>query len=100
MIMLYTLAVKHIKKCFLNSQKAEPTPPLSTILGNIGVNTVKFCEEFNLFTKELPSYIQLKVVINIYENRTYSFMVIGLSTGFILNILKFENKIKILVYQR
>ena len=50
------LNVAHTKKCFLVSNSAEPAPPLGTILGNLGVNTVKFCEEFNLFTKNLPIF--------------------------------------------
>ena len=48
------LDVTHVKKCFLTSHAAEPVPPLGTILGNLGVNTVKFCEEFNIFSKNLP----------------------------------------------
>lgn len=40
-----TLKVIHIKKTFLLSNNAEPAPPLGTILGNLGVNTIKFCEE-------------------------------------------------------
>jgi ribosomal protein L11 len=43
--------IKYIKRCYLMSQKAEAVPPLGTILGNIGVNTIKFCDEFNQFTK-------------------------------------------------
>lgn len=94
------LDIKHIKKCFLMSQKAEAIPPLGTILGNIGVNTIKFCEEFNNFTKKLPFYFLLKVTIYIYDNRSFSFKVKGPSTGFILNLLKFEKKIKVYVHNR
>jgi len=96
----YILDVKHIKKCFLMSQKAEAVPPLGTILGNIGVNTIKFCEEFNLFTKELPLYFSLKVVLHIFDNRSFKFLVNSPSTGFLLNLLKFEKKIKVKVHNR
>lgn len=58
--------IKYIKKCFLMSQKAEAVPPLGTILGNIGVNTIKFCDEFNIYTKDLSNYFLLKVIILIY----------------------------------
>jgi len=98
--MNYILDIKHIKKCFLMSQKAEPVPPLGTILGNIGVNTIKFCEEFNIFTKNLPVYFLLKVTIYIFDNRTFKFNIQGPSTGFILNLLKFEKKIKVKVHNR
>lgn len=65
--------ITHIKKCFLMSNKAEAVPPLGTILGNIGVNTIKFCEEFNTFTKDLPNYILVKVIIHILYNRSFKF---------------------------
>lgn len=92
--------VKYIKKCYLISQKAEPVPPLGTILGNIGVNTIKFCDEFNLFTKNIPNYFILKVIIYIYENRLFKFLIKSPSTCYLLNLLKFEKKIKILVHNR
>lgn len=82
------------------SQKAEAVPPLGTILGNIGVNTIKFCDEFNTFTKDLSNYFSLKVVINIYENKTFKFKIYKPSTSHLLNLLKFEKKIKIKVQNR
>ena len=67
--------IKYLKKCYLMSQKAEAVPPLGTILGNIGVNTIKFCDEFNNYTKELPNYFLLKVYIIIFENKTFKFFI-------------------------
>jgi len=92
--------ITHIKKSFIMANKAEPVPPLGTILGNIGVNTIKFCEEFNLFTKNLPAYILLKTTIIIFDNRSFKFNVEAPSTGYLLNLLKFDKKVKIKVYDR
>lgn len=92
--------IKYIKKCYLMSQKAEAVPPLGTILGNIGVNTIKFCDEFNLFTKDLPKYFLLKVTILIYENKTFKFFIKKPSTSYLMNLLKFEKKIKVLIKNR
>lgn len=39
---------------FLRAQSVDSGPPLGTILGNLGVNTVKFCKDFNEFTKDIP----------------------------------------------
>lgn len=89
--------IKYIKKCYLMSQKAEAVPPLGTILGNIGVNTIKFCDEFNLFTKELSNYFPLKVVIFIYENKTFKFLINKPSSTHLMKLLKFEKKIKVLI---
>jgi ribosomal protein L11 len=94
------LDITYIKKCFLMSQKAEAVPPLGTILGNIGVNTIKFCEEFNNYTTELPQYFVVRVIITVYENRSFSFIIIEPTTSFFLNILKFEKKIKVKVHDR
>jgi ribosomal protein L11 len=89
--------IKFIKKCYLMSQKAEAVPPLGTILGNIGVNTIKFCDEFNNYTKELPNYFLLKVFIIIFENKTFKFLINKPATSHLMNLLKFDKKIKIIV---
>ncbi len=99
-MIINNLEVLHVKKCFLISNSAEPLPPLGTILGNLGVNTVKFCEEFNNFTKGLPNYFLLKVVIYILDNRSFKFNVFFPTTTFIINILKFEKIIKIKFFDR
>ena len=95
-----SLEVTYVKKCFLVSGNAEPSPPLGTILGNLGVNTVKFCEEFNIFTKNLPTYFFLKVIIYIFDNRSFKFEILVSSTGFLLNLLKFEKKIRVYSHDR
>jgi ribosomal protein L11 len=99
-MLIDNLEVLHIKKCFLVSKNAEPIPPLGTILGNLGINTIKFCEEFNIYTKNLPNYFVLKVVIYILDNRSFKFKIHFSSTSFIINLLKFEKTIKVRVYDR
>jgi large subunit ribosomal protein L11 len=79
---------------YIKAGQAESGPPLGTILGNIGVQTIKFCKEFNEFTKELPSYFILKVKILILENKNFSFTVEMPSIGYIISLLKKEEKIK------
>ena len=39
------LEIKNIIKIYILAQKAENSPPLGTILGNLGVNAIKFCSE-------------------------------------------------------
>jgi len=79
---------------------ADPSPPLGTILGNLGVNTNTFCTSFNLYTKNLPKYFLLKVTIFILENRTTTFLVKLSSVGFILSLLRFNKMIKVKIYDR
>jgi large subunit ribosomal protein L11 len=79
---------------YIKAGQAESGPPLGTILGNIGVQTVKFCKEFNDFTKDLPVYFVLKVNIFIAENKSYNFNIELPSIGFIISLLKKEEKFK------
>jgi len=84
------MEVSHTIEIFLRSHMAESGPPLGTVLGNIGVNAIKFCKEFNDFTLELPSYFFLKVKILVFIDKNYSFSIFLPSLGFFLSILKFE----------
>ena len=83
---------KYIKKIFIKSQAADPSPPLGTILGNLGVNTSMFCNSFNIFTQKLPLYFVLSVTIFIFDNKTTTFEVNLPSVGYCLNLCKFEKK--------
>lgn len=65
--MVIDLNYRFKKQNFIQSQKADPSPPLGTVLGNLGVNTVNFCTKFNSFTEKLPFYFLLKVLIYIYD---------------------------------
>lgn len=80
-------------KLFLISQTAESGPPLGTILGNLGVNTVKFCKEFNEFTKDLPNYFKLIVTITIYENKNFDYYVELPTLGHFVFLIKKEELI-------
>jgi large subunit ribosomal protein L11 len=79
---------------YIKANGAESGPPLGTTLGNIGVNTVKFCKEFNEFTKELPNYFMLRVSIVIAENKGFTFSTSLPSIGFLIYLLKKEETLK------
>jgi len=78
---------------FLRAGTVDSGPPLSTILGNFGVNTTAFCKELNEFTKELPNYFLLEVVITINNDRTYSFSINEPSVGFLLKLVALKTEI-------
>jgi len=73
---------------FIYSQQAESGPPLGTILGNLGVNTIKFCKDFNEFTQDLPFYFKLYVDILIEENKSFTYKCKISSLGHIISLLK------------
>jgi large subunit ribosomal protein L11 len=84
---------KEITKTFsisLRSAKVESGPPLSTILGNFGINTVKFVKDFNEFTKDLPDYFLLTVIINIYNDKSYSFFLKQPNVSLLLRLVSFD----------
>jgi large subunit ribosomal protein L11 len=79
---------------YIRSKSAEAVPPLGTTLGNIGVNALKFCKEFNEFTQDLPNYFLLRVEILVTENKSYTFTVSLPPIGFLIYMLKKEEIIK------
>lgn len=53
--------------------KATPAPPIGTALGPAGINIGDFVNKFNTATKDKIGDI-LPVVITVYEDRTYDFI--------------------------
>ena len=84
------MEIKHRLQLYIQSQTADAAPPLGTVLGNLGVNTVNFCKEFNSYTAELPSYFTLSVNLQILSNRSYRFSVGRLPLGPLLQLLSQE----------
>lgn len=70
------MAKKIAKKVKLQvvAGQANPAPPVGTILGPTGVNIMDFCNGFNEKTKDQMGTV-LPVVITIYEDRTFDFII-------------------------
>ena len=54
--------------------QANPAPPVGPALGQHGLNIMDFCKAFNDKTKDQMGTI-LPVVITVYQDRTYSFII-------------------------
>ena len=54
--------------------KANPAPPVGPSLGQHGVNIMEFCKAFNAQTQNKGDLI-LPVVISIYADRSFTFIV-------------------------
>ena len=63
--------------------KATPAPPVGTVLGPAGINLQEFCTKYNDATKDKMGDI-LPVVINIYEDRTFDFVIKTPPTAFLI----------------
>ena len=53
--------------------KANPAPPVGTVLGPVGINLQEFCTKYNDATKDKMGDI-LPVEITVYEDRTFDFI--------------------------
>ncbi|MBP9748967.1 50S ribosomal protein L11 [Patescibacteria group bacterium] len=53
--------------------KANPAPPVGPALGQHGLNIAEFCQKFNAATQQMNGDIT-PVVITVYEDRTYTFV--------------------------
>ena len=63
--------------------KATPAPPVGTVLGPAGINLQEFCTKYNDATKDKMGDI-LPVVISIYEDRTFDFVIKTPPTAFLI----------------
>ncbi len=52
---------------------ANPAPPVGPALGQHGLNIQDFCSQFNAKTADKKGEV-VPVVINVYEDRTFSFI--------------------------
>jgi len=54
--------------------QANPSPPVGPALGQVGLNIMEFCNAFNAKTADAEPGILIPVVINVYSNKTYTFV--------------------------
>ncbi len=61
-------------KLYCPAGQANPAPPVGPALGQHGLNIMEFCKSFNEATKGKEGLI-LPVVISVFENKKFSFVV-------------------------
>ncbi|MFC1807047.1 50S ribosomal protein L11 [Candidatus Omnitrophota bacterium] len=66
--------VKTQIKLYCPGGQANPAPPVGPALGQHGLNIMEFCKSFNDKTKDRQG-LTLPVVISVYEDRTFSFVI-------------------------
>jgi large subunit ribosomal protein L11 len=54
--------------------KANPSPPVGPALGQHGVNIMEFCKAFNAQTQSMEPGLPTPVVITVYTDRSFTFI--------------------------
>ncbi len=55
--------------------EANPSPPVGPALGQRGVNIMEFCKAFNAQTQNMKKGTPLPVVITVYTDRSFTFVI-------------------------
>ena len=61
-------------KLQVSAGKANPSPPVGPALGQHGVNIMEFCKAFNAQTQALEPGLPIPVVITVYSDRSFTFI--------------------------
>ena len=55
--------------------QASPSPPIGPALGQAGLNIMDFCKTFNSQTESLEKGMPCPVVITVYQDKSFEFIV-------------------------
>ena len=61
-------------KLQVQAGQANPSPPVGPALGQHGVNIMEFCKAFNAQTQGLSLDLPIPVVITVYSDRSFTFI--------------------------
>ena len=67
--------IKAYIKLQVNPGAANPSPPIGPALGQHGLNIMDFCKAFNEKTGDLDKSMPVPVVITVYADRSFTFIV-------------------------
>lgn len=54
--------------------EANPSPPVGPALGQHGLNIMEFCKAFNAQTQEMEKGMPVPVVISVYNDKSFTFI--------------------------
>lgn len=64
--------------------KANPSPPIGPALGQKGVNIMAFCKEFNAATSNMEPGLPVPVVITVFNDKSFTFMMKSPPAAFLI----------------
>lgn len=71
-------------KLQVKAGQANPSPPIGPALGQKGVNIMAFCKEFNAATQSLELGSPIPVVITVYADKSFTFIMKTPPVSFLL----------------
>ena len=66
--------IENVVRWQIPAGQANPSPPVGPALGQVGLNIMEFCNAFNAKTADAEPGILIPVVINVYSNKTFTFV--------------------------
>ena len=66
--------IENVVRLQIPAGQANPSPPVGPALGQVGLNIMEFCNAFNAQTADAEPGILIPVVINVYKNKTFTFV--------------------------
>ena len=76
--------VTAVVELMLHAQQATPAPPVGPALGQHGVNIMEFVKQFNAASKDFEPGTIVPVVITIYQDRSFTFIMKTPPTSYLL----------------
>jgi large subunit ribosomal protein L11 len=76
--------VKAYVKLQVKAGEANPSPPVGPALGQHGVNIMEFCKAFNAQTQSMERGLPLPVIITVYTDRSFTFVIKTPPASFLL----------------
>lgn len=78
----------HNIKLIVPAGTASPVPAIASSLGPKGINTMKFCTEFNAKTKDqYTAGVPLRVFIKVFADKSYVISIKGYSSSVLIKKL-------------
>lgn len=71
-------------KLQVKAQEANPSPPVGPALGQHGVNIMEFCKTFNAQTQSYDKGLPLPVIITVYSDKSFTFIIKTPPAAFLL----------------
>ena len=67
--------IKGYVKLQVPAGQASPSPPIGPALGQAGLNIMDFCKAFNAKTEKLEKGMPCPVIITVYQDKTFEFLI-------------------------